>query len=227
MFDKLNRLRDHFERASTELNRMNRERLMLNPDKIVAFPYFQDVAVRYPDIDSPLHRTLFKAMPRIAATLDSKTENGEAPCFVLPLYKMPADELLKQVKMIDDYRDRMVRGHKGRPFGAESENFEDAFKMVRHEVATGRGIITCYRLGDLLDACYNTTGDTEFKIDGMISAFTGHGPKVVNFWKEINALKDWSDHFPQEPHDKNRRRRRELPPIQNNWSWGGLNPFPT
>jgi len=227
MFDKLNRLRDHFERASTELNRMKRERLMLNPDKIIPYSNFQDVAVRYPDVDSPLHRTLFKNMPRIFSSLNEMVSNGEAPCFVLPLYILPAEELQAQVKMLDDYRDRMDRGHKGKSTNAGVLMFEDAFKMVRKEVATGNGVLTCYRLGDLLEACYETTGDTEFKIDGMISAYKGHGAKVVNFWKEINALKDWSSHFPDKPDNNNRRKRREPVKIQNNWSWGGLNPFPT
>lgn len=226
MFQRLNRLRDHFARASTELSHMNRERLLLNPDKIVPFSYFQDVAVRYPDVDSPLHRTLYKSMPNILLNLERMTAIGEAPCFVLPLYRLPAEEWSAQVRMLDDYRDRMNRAYKGELRGFAVEIFENAFEKVRKEVAAGNGVLSCYRLGDLLEASYDTTGDTEFKIDGMISAYTGHGAKVVNFWKEINALKDWSGHFPDTP-DHKRRKPRELPPIQNNWSWGGLNPFPT
>lgn len=194
----LNEIRDFFRRYSEGCKEhrrlLEREQLMLDRSKIVLLLDFSMLVT--PEKETALSRIFDKYAKAHADNFESMINNPDVPFLALP--KNLVDEKTRKDYM-DWYRYKLIDIN---DFVPERDLPEPDHYYVTY-------------LGSLID-CWDraAAGNNFFDKTALNLIRRGKGQEIIGFWKEVNSLKDYSNHFPDRPPPPgNKRRQQETRPV--------------
>lgn len=176
-------LSDRFRKVAKTRQLIAREQLMLNPNKLVLVSSFHRVAQAYPDVDSHFHRNVQRVITPIGPAV-LMIRGQQHPALFVPkqvLHPDVVNEAHQDWDMIFDRRRRAL----GPNDDIETANLHN--EMFKSPQA---GVAFQY-VGHILHAYQAALWDSMLARNAIISAWQGDGQKMVGFWQDVNALKDY------------------------------------
>lgn len=177
---------DAFNRAQEEYRLIQHQRLMVNPGKIVIQSEFDQCSSI--GGNSILSRFMKENYVNFTCLLKEKIKEEGMEIFAIPVNQVSAAELAEfhhEKQAGRAYVESM------RNAGIKSEQLD------RIERYLALSEVPAMRLGDILHN-WNEISPTGHALTlvGYHSLIRGEGRIMVDFWKAVNALKDYSDLFP-------------------------------
>lgn len=203
--DLYNRLAAYVEDVKTCHREIERQKLMLDRSRIVLVDDFLDCVFEFAG-ENVLTRQLSRHMADFTENLLLKTLSYSLPFFAIPPGRV--DEQTRERR-----RSTILLSGSRAAVWAESGAL-----LTRPEEGAARGQTPGYEpshymaayLGDFLE-CLNTMDGYSHYLDSAARLFllTGDGRDVVEFWKNVNNLKDYSHLFPNRPPPPNNGEKQK------------------
>ncbi len=175
-----------FNRVQEEYRHIEHQRLMVDPGKIVIQSEFDKCSSI--GGNSILSRFMKENHVNFTCLLKEKIKEKDIEIFAIPVNQVSA------VELAEFYREKQ----EGRAYVESMRNAGvKSEQLDRIERYLALSEVPAMRLGDILRN-WNEISPTGHALPlvGYHSLIKGEGQVMIDFWKAVNALKDYSDLFP-------------------------------
>lgn len=230
-----------FDRARTYIadfkeheRQIARQKLMLEPGKIVLVPEFEKCATVHSDLENGHITYLLSTMSRSVEQAYEEMDESDAPDYYLPESLVPEDlkETISEESLLWMQEEKpltlaeirqQLKAEQEKPGGGDPAVIQSLNELVEYidefEKPTHYQVMA---LGDILFAWDEALPRGWFGAE-LVSKLLGEGQVMVDFYTAVNDLKDYSDLFPDGPSSGHRIKKRERPAEGAlKPSWGSL-----
>jgi|GEM_PF-5261114 len=215
----ITRIRNHFKMAAQYRQQIEREKLILDRNKILPIIILDQLPVWPAGVKSTFHRALSLSQMNAGLYRFERMAMGDIDVYVTIEKHVPESHATIVKEFFEHYMANVEKMNGPNSVLAQVNSSTDD---IRKAMAEGSFMYLCHKVDDWLTSHEAINRDPDLKRLARHSCYWGDGAEALQFYRMLNAMPDWKSfveklEFMGGP--PNGRKKKPLPKVRTDLAW--------